>query len=263
LADQEVRGAARNARLVGSVREVLAEGPSLRNASRWSGRDSGNRIVVFPPPPGLAPGDRLGVAIAAAHPQILVGEAVRLVLASASPRRAKILAAHAPAFEVVKTDAHEVVYADRPQDTVLENAAAKCAVACEAMRARGRYRPDVLAADTIVWHEGRIFGKPRDADEAAAFLRTLSGRTHTVFTALAFASGAGDVRTQCVRSDVTLRTLSEETIAAYIARVNPLDRAGAYDIDACGDWIVSSYTGEYENIMGLPLAPLRAWGVVR
>ena len=74
LADQERRGQARNDRLVGTVREVLAEGPSLRNAARWSGRDSGNRIVVFEPSRPLRVGDLVQVRIREAHPQILIGE---------------------------------------------------------------------------------------------------------------------------------------------------------------------------------------------
>ena len=74
LADQQVRGQARNDRLVGTVREVLAEGPSLRNAARWSGRDGGNRIVVFEPKKTLAVGQAVKVRITEAHPQILIGE---------------------------------------------------------------------------------------------------------------------------------------------------------------------------------------------
>lgn len=76
LADQERRGLERNRRLVGSVREVLVEGPSLRNKVRWSGRDSGNRIVVFEPSVRIAPGEAVNVRITEAHPQILVGEIV-------------------------------------------------------------------------------------------------------------------------------------------------------------------------------------------
>ena len=77
LADQELRGQLRNDRLVCTVREVLAEGPSIRNAARWSGRDSGNRIVVFAPPSGVKAGDVVKVRIAAAHPQTLFGEVER------------------------------------------------------------------------------------------------------------------------------------------------------------------------------------------
>ena len=74
LADQERRGLARNRKLVGTVREVLVEGPSLRNKARWSGRDSGNRIVVFEPTAPISTGTLVSVRITEAHPQILVGE---------------------------------------------------------------------------------------------------------------------------------------------------------------------------------------------
>ncbi|MBR2355833.1 MAG: tRNA (N6-isopentenyl adenosine(37)-C2)-methylthiotransferase MiaB [Kiritimatiellae bacterium] len=77
LADQERRGLERNLRLVGSLRAVLAEGPSKRNRERWSGRDSGNRIVVFPPVDGVSVGDEVEVRVAEAHAQILVGEVVK------------------------------------------------------------------------------------------------------------------------------------------------------------------------------------------
>jgi septum formation protein len=68
--------------------------------------------------------------------------------------------------------------------------------------------------------------------------------------------------TACARSEVHFRALSDATIDEYIARVRPLDRAGAYDIDESGDLIVDSYTGEYENIMGLPVEPLRRFGII-
>lgn len=171
-----------------------------------------------------------------------------VVLASGSPRRAKILAAHGVAFTVVKTDAPEVSDSRDPVRTVRENARAKGAAA---------HARRVLSADTIVWCAGRIYGKPRDLSEAKEFLRALSGRTHTVFTGVAF---DGDVRV--VESRVTFRDLSEAVIDDYLARVNPLDRAGAYDIDASGEMLVAGYTGSYENIMGLPLEPLRDWGIL-
>ena len=115
----------------------------------------------------------------------------------------------------------------------------------------------ILAADTIVWFGGRIYGKPRDLDEAKEFLRELSGQTHTVFTGVAY---DGDARV--VESGVTFRRLSEAAIDEYVARVRPTDRAGAYDIDESGDMIVEGWTGSYENIMGLPVEPLREWGIV-
>ena len=176
-----------------------------------------------------------------------------LTLASQSPRRARILSDHGVAFEVVVTDAPEVSIPHDPGRTVVENAVHK-------LRACGRV--PALAADTIVWLDGVIYGKPADLAEAKAVLRTLAGRTHAVFTGVAYADADGNVRTACWRSDVTFRALSDADIDAYVAQVNPVDRAGAYDINDHGELVVASYTGEYENIMGLPLGALRAFGVI-
>jgi septum formation protein len=204
----------------------------------------------------------------------------RLTLASQSPRRAKILADLGVAFDVVKTNAPEVSMPHDPEGTVLANARAKL-LACG--------RAPALAADTIVWFAGKIYGKPRDLAEAKAFLRELSGNTHIVFTGIAyhpsplthhpspspspspspftlhpspFTLHLSPPLTACARSEVHFRALSDATIDEYIARVRPLDRAGAYDIDESGDLIVDSYTGEYENIMGLPVEPLRRFGII-
>ena len=175
---------------------------------------------------------------------------MKITLASGSPRRAKILEGLGVDFEVVKTDASEISIENDPERTVRENALAKGAAV--------HGRENVLSADTIVWHGGRIYGKPRDLEEAKRFLKELSGKTHTVFTAVAF---DGDARV--VRSDVKFRELDDGTIDEYVARTNPLDRAGAYDIDESGDLVVESYSGSYENIMGLPVEPLEEWGIVK
>ena len=173
-----------------------------------------------------------------------------LVLASSSPRRAAILSRLGVDFAVVKSDAEEVAFADDPERTVRENALAK------GRAVKGRR---VLSADTIVWFGNRIYGKPKDVAEAKEFLRTLGGNTHQVFTGVAY---NGEVKV--CRSDVTFRPLSDEVIDEYVARVNPLDRAGAYDIDELGgELLVKSYSGSYENIVGLPVEPLVEWGVVK
>ncbi len=175
----------------------------------------------------------------------------KLILASGSPRRAKILSSLGVEFEIEKTDAREVSFPGDPERTVRENALAKGAAAGHAPGRR------ILSADTIVWHDGRIYGKPRSLEEAAGFLRRLSGRTHRVFTGVAL---DGDARIVC--SEVRFRVLDEEKIARYVEAVKPLDRAGAYDIDESGDAIVEGWSGSYENIMGLPAAPLVDWGLV-
>ena len=171
-----------------------------------------------------------------------------LILASGSPRRAKILKDLGVAFEIVKSDVPEVSYPHDPERTARENALAKGAAV------GGK---DVLSADTIVWFNGKIYGKPKDLAEAKAYLRELSGNVHTVFTGVAY-----DGEVKVVKSDVKFRKLSDAMIDEYVARVKPTDRAGAYDIDESGDLIVESYTGSYENIMGLPVEPLREWGLV-
>ena len=190
-----------------------------------------------------------------------------LILASGSPRRAKILRDLGVEFEIVKTDAPEVSLPHDPEGTVTANARAKL-LACG--------RAPALAADTIVWFAGKIYGKPRDLAEAKAFLRELSGNTHIVFTGVAYLASSSPltfhpspftlhpspVLTACARSEVHFRALPDAIIDEYIARVRPLDRAGAYDIDESGDLIVDSYTGEYENIMGLPVEPLRRFGII-
>ncbi len=180
---------------------------------------------------------------------------MNILLASGSPRRAKILDAHGVAFEVVRTDAPEVSYPTEPERTVAVNAISKGAAARRGLDAADA-RP-VLSADTIVWCGGKIYGKPRDLTEARQFLRELSGRTHTVFTGVA-CDGKVAVQT----SAVTFRDLSDDVIDEYVRRMNPVDRAGAYDIDSDGRMLIASFSGSYENIMGLPVEPLRAWGIL-
>ena len=202
---------------------------------------------------GVSPGGAASTVVRVADDGVLTvlrdGPVKFLTLASGSPRRAKILRALGVDFAVVKSDAPEVSWPHDPERTVRENALAKG----RAVRATG----PVLSADTIVWFGGKVYGKPRDLDEAREFLRELRGQTHTVFTGVAC---DGDVRV--VRTDVTFRPLTDAQIDDYVSRVKPTDRAGAYDIDESGDRIVASYAGSYENVMGLPVEPLKAWGLV-
>ena len=165
----------------------------------------------------------------------------RLVLGSGSPRRQRLLREAGYDFEVVAPDAAEIADSADP--------VAKLA-ACRALRPDA----DILSADTLVWFEGRLVGKPRDEDEAASFLRAFSGRQQTVFTAVAFAR-AGDA-VPVVRVEASLvrfKVLSEADIADYIQAVHPLDRAGAYDAGDCGDRIIAAIVGSFTNVVGLPM----------
>ena len=193
-----------------------------------------------------------------------------LILASGSPRRAKILKKLGVQFRVVKTDAEEVAIepertydAEETGSIVEQNA---CLKVWAGFKAAGGSSGGILAADTVVWFRNRILGKPKDLSEAAEYLRMMSDKVHAVFTGVAYlppdATEDDEQRFAIVESKVKFRKLSDAMIDEYVARVKPTDRAGAYDIDESGDLIVESYTGSYENIMGLPVEPLREWKLV-
>jgi len=178
----------------------------------------------------------------------------KLILASASARRSKILAALGVAFEVVIPQVAEVIYAGDARRTARENAERKSAWC------RARY-PDrhSLAADTLIEFEGRCIGKARNLEEAMAFLRMFSGATHQVYTAVAMTRAPAAPELILAESTVRFRKLSEEEIQSYVFRVNPMDRAGAYDIDEQGETLMAGYTGSRTNIMGLPEEEVAAW----
>ena len=177
-----------------------------------------------------------------------------LILGSASPRRKKILQALGCAFTVSSVDTEEIHDAADPVRTVVTNA-------LEKYRACRLRHPEaaLITADTLVWFEGRLIGKPVDLDEAAQFLRAFSGRSQVVYTGVALGLPQREPEVRVEASSVSFKILSEETLCAYLNKTRPLDRAGAYDIDENGDLLIAGYCGSYTNIMGLPEAPVRDW----
>lgn len=173
---------------------------------------------------------------------------VRVILASQSPRRRELLALVGIAHEVLPADIDETVLEGELPIPHCERLARTKAGTLAARH------PDavVIAADTIVVVDGDILGKPGDATEAAGMLRRLSGRTHTVFTAVAV-SLAGITRSDVVEVEVTFRALSDDTIHAYVATGEPMDKAGSYGIQGYGATIVERVDGDYFAVMGLPL----------
>ena len=174
----------------------------------------------------------------------------RLILASASARRRELLGQLGIAFDVViaPVDEHEEASTD-PRVMVAHNAALKA----DWVAARN---PDalVIGADTTVAIDGLALNKPHDVAEARAMLRQLSARTHRVLTGLALRRGRDGLRLdETVMSEVTFKPLDEAIITAYLAQVNPLDKAGGYAIQEHGDLIVAAHTGSFTNIIGLPL----------
>ena len=186
---------------------------------------------------------------------------MKLILASASPRRAELLQSLGLSFDVLPTgvderDQHPVSV----HDLALHNAQAK------ARDAAARH-PDavVLGADTIVVLGNEVFGKPRDLDDARRMLRCLSGQTHSVITGVCLVHRAADrERTFTVETRVQFRPLSDNAIEQYLDAVHVLDKAGAYAIQE-GPPLVSGLNGSYSNVVGLPVerltAELREFGI--
>jgi len=172
-----------------------------------------------------------------------------LVLASASPRRRELLASLGISFEVRPAEVEEEVPAGlSPAETVLYLARGK------ALAVVGRCpEKAVLAADTVVVKEGRIFGKPGSPEEARAMLRELSGSTHLVFTGVALCL-EGKTETLVSETRVRFRPLSSGEIEAYLATGEPYDKAGAYGIQGLAAAFVIEVHGSVTGVVGLPLA---------
>ena len=174
----------------------------------------------------------------------------RLVLASASPRRAKILRTTGWDFEILPADVDE---ARRPG----ENAAAYVErVAREKAEAAALQVPDrlVLGADTIVLIDGKILGKPRDNEDARRMLRLLQDRRHQVMTGIAIVNGNSSTSLVAHEStDVEFSPMTEDEIDWYVATGEPMDKAGAYAIQGMGARFIEGITGDYLNVVGLPL----------
>ena len=171
-----------------------------------------------------------------------------VILASQSPRRRELLTLVGIPHEVRPADIDESYSAgELPRAHAERLAREKAGVVA-------RMAPDavVIGSDTIVVIDGDVLGKPRDEHEAAAMLVRLSGRTHTVMTAIAV-HWRGALRSAVEQVDVTFHTLTSAEIAAYIATREPMDKAGAYGIQGFGATIVARVDGDYFAVMGLPL----------
>ena len=176
----------------------------------------------------------------------------RLILASGSPRRRELLAGLGVVPTVRPVDIDE-----SPRDG--ESAAGYVLrLSEEKARERAESGELILAADTVVTIDGDLLGKPEDEADAGAMLRRLSGRTHQVLTGVAVFDPARDVLdTEAVATDVTFGRLSERDVDWYVASGEPMDKAGAYAIQGLGALFVERITGNYSNVVGLPLPTVR------
>ncbi|HMD38197.1 MAG TPA: Maf family protein [Candidatus Acidoferrum sp.] len=177
---------------------------------------------------------------------------MKLILASTSPRRAQILHDAGFSLTVVSSAVDEIpIPGESPHDLVQRLANAKA----ELVAARATGPAFVLAADTIVTLEGRIFGKPRSTDDARRMLEQLSGRTHAVLTGVTLIRLPDAERRSFVESTlVHFAQLSAKEISRYLATEEPHDKAGAYAIQGRAGRYISRIEGDYFNVVGLPLA---------
>lgn len=180
---------------------------------------------------------------------------MRLILASASPRRAELLRRVGLNPEIRPTDADETLAEPlSPEQTVLTLSCRKAQAAYASLS-----DPDalILAADTMVACGNTLLGKPRDEYDARAMLSELSGKTHQVYTGMTVLYGGKQV-SRAVCTHVTFRVLSPEDIGSYVATGEPLDKAGAYGIQGMGSLLVKEIRGDYDNVVGLPVSELFA-----
>ena len=182
---------------------------------------------------------------------------VKLILASASPRRADLLRMLGLPFQVVPSRVSEALKTPlSPADHVLEISRRKARAVAQ------NFRDElVLGADTIVVLEGDIFEKPTDTEDAIRMLTRLSGKTHRVFTGLVLIdTGSGRALSDVAVTDVNLRRLSSDEICRYVETGEPLDKAGAYAAQGRAAIFIESVSGCFYNVVGLPLACL--WGLL-
>lgn len=186
--------------------------------------------------------------------------ATKLVLASTSPRRQALLAAAGFKFEIAPAavaERHDQSLTLR--ELTLYNASRKGFFV-----ARSHFDQVILAADTLIAIDDEIIGKPADMNEAVRIMRRLSGRAHDVCTAV-FICQLSRVRTFFEISKVRFRNLTNNTIHAYLTKINPLDKAGAYAAQGAGSEIIEAIDGSFTNVVGLPMertiAELRRFGI--
>ncbi len=177
------------------------------------------------------------------------------ILASASPRRVELLRQLSLDFQVVPSEVPEIHHEQLTAQEVSQiNAYRKARVVA-------KKHPDclVLAADTLVYISTQLFGKPATLEEAYEMLEQLQGRTHYVVTGICLLHLRDrQQRVFAEQTAVTFQPLDAVKIRRYLARVNPLDKAGAYAIQEEGDLLVEKIEGSYTNVVGLPVERLRA-----
>ncbi|NBH83922.1 septum formation protein Maf [bacterium C-53] len=178
----------------------------------------------------------------------------RLILASGSPRRKEILENQGIPFEVVKSGREEKTKETIPQKVVRDLSEQKALDVYDQIQ--GRRNVIILSADTVVAKDGEILGKPEDEEDAVRMLTLLQGSMHEVYTGVTLLLCAEDVKTIHIqeKTEVTMYPMTEEEIRSYVSSGEPMDKAGAYAIQGKCAVFVEKINGDYNNVVGLPVA---------
>ena len=179
----------------------------------------------------------------------------RIVLASASPRRRELLKQIGLTFDIMPSHIDEVLRGSSPAENVMGLAMDKAKDIYDQLTARGETDLLVIGADTVVALEQEILGKPKDEADALRMLTFLQGHTHQVYTGVCLMTSNG-AQTFYGKTDVTMYPATEEQLKAYIASSEPMDKAGSYAIQGLGTVFVQGIHGDYNNVVGLPVAEI-------
>lgn len=184
---------------------------------------------------------------------------MELILASSSPRRSHLLGEAGILFRSISPDVEELSAETNPELPPHELAKINARMKAEAI---AESHPDslVLAADTVVYCQGQILGKPVDQQDSERMLTLLAGNTHEVITAVIWLNhGANSVKEFIGRTWVTFKPLNLEQIRNYTSKVPVMDKAGSYALQDRGTDIVERIEGSRTNVIGLPMKPVKEW----
>ena len=194
---------------------------------------------------------------------------IKIILASGSPRRRELLEQEGLEFSILVSDVDESTDITEPDKVVEELSRRKCIASVKEYIKTTGNKEDVLvvSADTVVALDGRVIGKPKDEKEALDILMSLSGKTHDVYTGVCCIYISGDSNEEVIafteRTGVKMYSFDEVEAIDYIKTGEPMDKAGAYGIQGIGARLVERIEGDYNNVVGFPLAEFIRSGIGR